>query len=213
MEQIRKFQFSSLVSRLLDTREYQSDVPPLSTAAMPRRPNVCPHWADGNCRHFGNDHYSCKYQEHPLKYLYSNICHRELRRMQCPEHCRRIHVLTQGVPAHIVRMCREWDSSFMQPPIYRDLPSLPRWLTEPPPPQGTRHEQLPAITCGDTDNDMLPDPAEVLEMLHWWRTHIRGDTRDADIDRPDTFEDEAATSETPGGDFNQPLPTCTTPTS
>ena len=49
---------------------------------------------------------------------------------------------------------------------------------------------------------MFPDPAEVLEMLHWWRTHIRGDTRAADVALPGIFEDEAATSETPGGDFS-----------
>ncbi len=99
-------------------------------------------------------------------------------------------------------MCREWDTAFTQPPIYRDLPSLPGWLAEPQPPQDTRHEQEPATICDDTENDMFPDPAEVLEMLHWWRTHIRGDTRAADVALPGIFEDEAATSETPGGDFS-----------
>ena len=176
---------------------------------MPRRPNVCPHWADGNCKYFGIDHFSCKYQEHPLKYLYSNICHRELRHSSCPENCRRIHALRRDTPSHIVRMCREWDTALMQPPIYRHIPSLPEWLTQ----RGDHQEHDGTSMRADTETDEYPDPAEVLEMLRWWKTYVKGDTAAPAPSRAIAIKDEEERADNTATPTNRPRPSCAPTTS
>lgn len=99
----------------------------------------------------------------------------------------------------------------MQPPIYRHLPSLPEWLLQEQPPQASQGRD-PSAMADDCDPVELPDPAEVLEMLEWWKTHIRGDH----IAPAMTIEDEEATTPLPQ-EFDEdrdsdatarPLPSC-----
>ncbi len=76
----------------------------------------------------------------------------------------------------------------MQPPLYQNIKVLPEWLASSP--AQTSHCGQPATSDhSDEDTDLFPDSREVLEMLHWWRTHIRGETGLAEDQPAEPTED------------------------
>ena len=78
---------------------------------------VCRHWRIGHCTYFNQGgHQACKYDAHPVDFLWPNICHRSQRGCCSWPDCKRIHLGTD-VGQHIVELVEEWNSKCMKPPI------------------------------------------------------------------------------------------------
>ena len=78
---------------------------------------VCRHWRIGHCTYFNfGGHEACKYDSHPVDFLWANICHRSQRGRCAWAECKRIH-LGAGVGPHIVELVEEWSIKGMKPPI------------------------------------------------------------------------------------------------